>query len=144
MRTRFYRDFTGQPFPDYFAEFPQNSAPRGRSLEAELPDGSGGLGFNLVGQLATGVAERGIAIELNKQVTGLLANGRGKIKGVQTADGRRYRARRGVVIASGGFSQNAELSRTYLRGPIFGGGLPKRIRVIFFPPHSMLAPISVP
>ncbi len=121
LQAGFNRDFTGQPFPDYFAEFPQNSAPRGRALEPRLQDGSPGFGFGLIQQLTAGVNTRGIPIELNTQVTGFLATGKGRIRGVITADGRRYRAKKGVVIAAGGFSQNEALSQTYLRGPIYGG-----------------------
>ncbi len=125
LRSKFYRDFTDGLFPDYFSELPENVAPRGRGLRPELDGGGDGFGFDLVQQLQQAVELRGIEILLNTGVTQVISNGRGRIIGVEakTADGGSVavRARQSVVFASGGFSQDPDLRRSFLRGPIFGG-----------------------
>lgn len=57
----------------------------------------------------------GVAIELDSKVVSIVREGflEGGVLGVETADGRRIRARRGVVLAAGGYSANIELCRMY-------------------------------
>jgi succinate dehydrogenase/fumarate reductase flavoprotein subunit len=125
LRSKSYLDFTGQFFPDYFSELPENVAPRGRGLRPRRDDGGDGFGFDLVQQLKTAVDERGIEILLDTRVERLVRTERGRIAGLEARrpSGQLLSigARRSVVFASGGFSQNAELRRSFLRGPIYGG-----------------------
>lgn len=86
-----------------------------------------GLGQALVGALFKAVLDRNIPIEFEKRARKLVKDSTregGRVIGViaQDADGRDYRvrARRGVVIATGGFEWNEMLVRTFIRGPLTG------------------------
>lgn len=82
-----------------------------------------GLGQALVGALYKAVIDRDIPVEFEKRARQLVRED-DRITGVlaEDADGRdfRVRARRGVVIATGGFEWNEKLVRTFLRGPLTG------------------------
>ncbi|WP_024804395.1 FAD-dependent oxidoreductase [Nocardia sp. BMG51109] len=79
-------------------------------------------GTALVAGLLSGVLEAGVIPRTEARAVELLADGR-TITGVRigTADGESVlRARRGVVLATGGFEWDADLVRAYLRGPMHG------------------------
>lgn len=82
-----------------------------------------GLGQALAGSLFLGVVERGIPVEFETRARRLV-KAEGRVIGViaEDGDGREIavRARRGVVIATGGFEWNEALVRTFLRGPLTG------------------------
>ena len=82
-----------------------------------------GLGQALVGALLRAVLDRGIPIAFEKRARRLVKQG-DRVIGVvaEDAGGRdfRARARRGVVIATGGFEWNETLVRAFLRGPLTG------------------------
>ncbi len=82
-----------------------------------------GLGQALAGSLFLAVIERDIPVEFEKRARHLIKD-EGRIVGVEAedADGEPYRvrARRGVVIATGGFEWNEKLVKTFLRGPLTG------------------------
>ena len=82
-----------------------------------------GLGQALIGALFKAVLDRGIPIEFEKRARKLVKAG-DRVIGViaEDADGRdfRVRARRGVVIATGGFEWNETLVKAFLRGPLTG------------------------
>ncbi|WP_285021419.1 FAD-binding protein [Novosphingobium sp. fls2-241-R2A-195] len=82
-----------------------------------------GLGQALAGSLFLAVLERNIPVEFEKRARKLIKDG-DRVIGViaEDADGRDYRvrARRGVVIATGGFEWNEALVKTFLRGPLTG------------------------
>jgi succinate dehydrogenase/fumarate reductase flavoprotein subunit len=82
-----------------------------------------GLGQALAGSLFLAVIDRDIPIEFEKRARKLVKDG-GRVIGVvaEDADGKdfRVRARRGVVIATGGFEWNEKLVQTFLRGPLTG------------------------
>lgn len=82
-----------------------------------------GLGQALVGALFKAVLDRAIPVEFEKRARRLVKDGE-RIVGViaQDAGGQDYRvrARRGVVLATGGFEWNEELVKTFLRGPLTG------------------------
>ena len=82
-----------------------------------------GLGQALAGSLFLGVIERGIPVEFEKRARKLVKDGN-RVIGVvaEDASGKDYRvrARRGVVIATGGFEWNEALVKTFLRGPLTG------------------------
>ncbi|MEI6643539.1 MAG: FAD-dependent oxidoreductase [Novosphingobium sp.] len=95
--------------------------------EAELAERERGdyraLGQALVGALFCAVVERGIPVAFETRARKLVKDG-DRIIGVvaEEADGReiRVRARRGVVIATGGFEWNPALVKAFLRGPMTG------------------------
>jgi succinate dehydrogenase/fumarate reductase flavoprotein subunit len=80
-----------------------------------------GFGQSVIGALLAGVLARGIAPVLNAPVRRLVSDG-GAVTGVEieTGDGgrRRISARRGVILATGGFEWNAELVAAFLKGPL--------------------------
>ncbi|MBN9033436.1 MAG: FAD-binding protein [Rhizobiales bacterium] len=86
-------------------------------------------GSALVTGLLKGCLDQGCTIETGTRVTELVTNSDGfAVTGVvaETAAGlRRYRALRGVVIASGGFEWNEEMRKTYFAGPLDYLGSPR-------------------
>jgi 3-oxosteroid 1-dehydrogenase len=78
------------------------------------------MGQALAAGLRAGLAARGVPVLLGTPMTGLHLED-GRVTGVTvTRDGRpaTIRARRGVVLAAGGFERNEEMRRTYQRQPI--------------------------
>ncbi|MBU6266513.1 MAG: FAD-binding protein [Sphingomonadales bacterium] len=82
-----------------------------------------GLGQALIGALYLAVIERGIPVEFEKRARKLVRDG-DRIAGViaEDANGKDFRvhARRGVVIATGGFEWNETLVKAFIRGPLTG------------------------
>ena len=84
-----------------------------------------GLGQALAGSLFKAVLDRGIPIAFEKRARKLVKNDtESRIIGVIAEDATggdfRVRARRGVVIATGGFEWNETLVKAFLRGPLTG------------------------
>lgn len=82
-----------------------------------------GLGQALAGSLFRAVLDRHIPVEFEKRARSLIKDG-DRVIGViaEDANGRDFyvRARRGVVIATGGFEWNETLVKAFLRGPLTG------------------------
>jgi len=118
------------PMPDYFDPTREDATPVDRRLWPRKPDGSFGLGDEMVRQLRTALAQRGVPIETPVRATRILENEDGEVIGLEalkgdpdhkTGETLRLRARRGVVFATGGFTHNHELMLHYQPGPVFGG-----------------------
>jgi 3-oxosteroid 1-dehydrogenase len=117
------KDGDEPPFPDYYAELPENKAPYGRIL-APLTATGGGFGADMIAGMKAVADKRRIPLLLGHRVTGTVVNSAGQVIGVLAAKGRKtvaVRGRRGVIFGSGGFTQNPEMALNFLRGPIFGG-----------------------
>jgi succinate dehydrogenase/fumarate reductase flavoprotein subunit len=71
------------------------------------------LGNALAARLLKSVVTLGVDLRTQVGVSALLAE-EGRVAGVRLADGQVARARRGVVLASGGFSNDADLRARYL------------------------------
>src|SRR5690606_20529408 len=87
-----------------------------RRTEASLE----GLGRGLVAALLQGCLDRGIAPRTGMRAVDLLVD-RGRVTGVRFATDtgpHEVRARRGVVIATGGFEHDRELVRDLVHGPL--------------------------
>lgn len=112
--------------PDYFAELPEDKAPKGRVLVPRdaIPSMADG-GLVAVRTLSTKARQEGIPIRTGMRVTKILQDRSGRVIGVEAKDELdatvRLRARKGVIFATGGFTHNVELRRNFLNGPIFGG-----------------------
>jgi 3-oxosteroid 1-dehydrogenase len=82
-----------------------------------------GLGQALVGALFLAVLDRNIPVEFEKRGKRLVKDG-DRIIGVicEDANGKDFtvRARRGVVLATGGFEWNETLVKAFIRGPLTG------------------------
>jgi 3-oxosteroid 1-dehydrogenase len=78
------------------------------------------MGQALAAGLRAGLAQAGVPVWLNTPMTGLRIED-GRVAGVQVVkDGAAslIRARRGVLLATGGFERNAEMRARYQRAPI--------------------------
>ncbi|WP_026928367.1 FAD-dependent oxidoreductase [Granulicoccus phenolivorans] len=76
-----------------------------------------GLGRALLGALLKGLLDRGVEPQLERAAIRLITE-QGRVVGVRFADGTQARARRGVVLATGGFERDPELVTAFLRGPV--------------------------
>jgi succinate dehydrogenase/fumarate reductase flavoprotein subunit len=112
--------------PDYFAELPEDKAPKGRVLVpaeaiASMSDG----GLVAVRTMSTKARQEGIPIRTGTRVKKILQNPAGRVIGVEAEDELgatvRIRARKAVIFATGGFTHNVELRKNFLNGPIYGG-----------------------
>ncbi|MFF5494607.1 3-oxosteroid 1-dehydrogenase [Streptomyces aquilus] len=74
------------------------------------------MGQSLAGGLRKGLMDAGVPVRLNTPLTDLLVE-RGTVTGAVTPAGL-YRARRAVVVGSGGFEHNLAMRTQYQRQPI--------------------------
>ena len=78
------------------------------------------LGQALAAGLRAGLVAAGVPVWLDSRLTGLVTTG-GRVTGVRAVrDGKPVliRARRGVLIATGGFERNEQMRRRYQRAPV--------------------------
>ena len=81
-----------------------------------------GQGQALIGSLLKGVLDRNIPIRRESRARHLITEN-GRVVGLTTEEkGKelRIRARKGVIIATGGFEWNEKLVHSFLRGPLTG------------------------
>ena len=81
-----------------------------------------GQGQALIGSLFKGILDRGIPVHYETRARHLVVED-GRVVGVDAEHESgpvRYLARKGVVIATGGFEWNEDLVRSFLRGPMTG------------------------
>ncbi|WP_329441504.1 3-oxosteroid 1-dehydrogenase [Streptomyces canus] len=74
------------------------------------------MGQSLAAGLRKGLQDAGVAVRLNTPLTELYVE-KGTVAGAVTPGGL-YRARRGVIVGSGGFEHNAAMRAQYQRQPI--------------------------
>jgi 3-oxosteroid 1-dehydrogenase len=117
-----------QPFgamPDYFDPETSDAEPTDRRLWPRKPDGSFGLGGEMVRQLKEALVAREVPLLMGHRATKLLQNSDGAVVGLECTkiDGTvvRIRARRGVIFGSGGFTHNKEMMLHFQPGPNYGG-----------------------
>jgi 3-oxosteroid 1-dehydrogenase len=111
--------------PDYWAELPEDKAPKGRVL---LPKGareSMSDGGEVAIRTMSETAKRdGVDIRTGHRVQRVIKNSAGEIIGVEadTPKGKkRYFARKAVVFCTGGFTHNVELRKNFQSAPVYGG-----------------------
>ena len=115
-------------FPADFSNVGIDAETRAR-IHASLDDESGDYcvaGTALIAGLLKGLLDVGVAPRTNARAEELIADDRG-ITGVRIMhDGKHFdvRARRGVVLATGGFEWDSKLVEAYLRGPMRGAVSP--------------------
>jgi len=122
----------GVPYPDYYADLPEDAAPTGRIIQPTLPpgwrkgiDATGGQ--LLADGLLAAAAKHGARVLVDHEVVHLVrdeARDDRRVIGVEVRTGTRtvlFGTRRGVVFASGGFLHDPDLARAHLRAPVFGG-----------------------
>lgn len=125
LRSTYFLGAKGDQFLDYYSHFPEDKAPRGRCLCPAGPDGAPlAIGAEMIRQLNEYATRKGVTLLLNHAVQEVVTNEDREVVGVGVEHkGRKhlFRARKGVIFGSGGFSQNSKMALNYLRGPIFGG-----------------------
>lgn len=110
--------------PDYHSTLPENTAPYGRTLFPEAPNGEPGKGPEMIRQLSAAAEAREIPIRTGHRVEAVVVDTDGAVVGVVASNNGRevaFRARQGVVFASGGFTHNREMRQNFLQASIFGG-----------------------
>lgn len=119
-------------WPDYYGHIPENKVSKGRSLVADVSDiparhvwaGGGGSGESLLWMLQQGFERRPIKMLLEHAVLAVTRNTAGAVNGVVVDVGEaaplRFRAKKAVLFATGGFTHNPALADSFLRGKIWG------------------------
>ncbi len=110
----------GAPVPTSMIEDMYAGSMNRDLLEERRKSDCRGQGQALIGALLKGVLDRNIPIHFQKRARKLCKEG-SRVIGVvaeQAGDNLYVRARKGVVIATGGFEWNKELVQTFLRGPM--------------------------
>ncbi|OBB93061.1 FAD-dependent oxidoreductase [Mycobacterium sp. 852002-40037_SCH5390672] len=98
-------------------------------LHAAIDERTGHLcvaGTALIAGLLKGLLDAGVTPHTNARADGLIAEG-GEITGVRVALSDhtiRVRARRGVILGTGGFEWDPALAQAFLRGPMHGAVSP--------------------
>ncbi|MCC6612832.1 MAG: FAD-binding protein [Anaerolineae bacterium] len=108
-------------FNDYYPELP-GGRPRGRTLRPMNAWGEPVAGPELTEMMYQASVARGVEFVLNAAAHRLVVDDDGTIVGVVTeVDGREayFGARRGVVLAAGGFDHNRTMVKNFLRGPLY-------------------------
>ncbi|MBY0443360.1 MAG: 3-oxosteroid 1-dehydrogenase [Mycobacteriaceae bacterium] len=79
-----------------------------------------GMGRALIGPLRIGLQQAGVAVRLNTALTDLATadDSTRRVIGVYVGDSELIRARRGVILACGGFEHNEQMRVKYQREPI--------------------------
>ncbi|MFK8024446.1 MAG: FAD-dependent oxidoreductase [Ilumatobacter sp.] len=111
-----------RPNPVMLIETPLGGAtdmPPVETVMARASAGENGMGLGLVGALLRACLDRGVTVHVEAAANHLALDD-GRITGVQiVADGETVDVAAGaVIVATGGFEWNAELCRTFLRGPM--------------------------
>jgi succinate dehydrogenase/fumarate reductase flavoprotein subunit len=111
-------------FPDYYAHIAEDAAPTGRILFPAESQGGPHGGQILIRALSEACERAGVPIVMDSKVTEVVSGADGRVTGAvveHQGTPRRVRTRRGVVFATGGFTQNPELRLRYLDRSYIGG-----------------------
>ena len=109
--------------PDYFDHAPENKVPAGRALGPVKPDGSLGVGTDLIAQLETALRQRGQAILTDHRVLRVVLDDDGAVVGLEAESAGKtvtIRVRKAVVFGSGGYAHSPEFVRLYQRNHSYG------------------------
>lgn len=107
-------------YPVTVAETPLGGAtsfPSPETMAARIAQDARGFGQSLVAGLLEACLASGVEIRLGSRVSALTCEN-GRITGVETSNVGHIAAHRGVIVTTGGFEWNADLSRCFLKGPM--------------------------
>jgi 3-oxosteroid 1-dehydrogenase len=111
--------------PDYWAELPEDKAPKGRVLLPKDARETMSDGGEVAVRTMSAAAKRdGVDIRTGHRAQRLIRNAAGEVIGVEADTGkgkRRFFARKAVVFCTGGFTHDVELRKNYLAAPVYGG-----------------------
>lgn len=114
----------GAPAPDYHGQIPENGGIRGRQTHTHNADMGRGAGGDMIRWMSAYVRANGGDIREEHRVVKIVRDGDGRVVGVHadTPNGiESFRARKGVIFGSGGFTHNPEMRANFQRTPIMGG-----------------------
>lgn len=112
--------------PDYWAELPEDKAPKGRVL---LPKGAcdsmSDGGAVAVRSMSEAARRAGVEIRTGCRVQRLVVDASGAITGVEAESEQQgvqtFKARKAVIFGSGGFTHDKTMRKNFLSAPVFGG-----------------------
>jgi 3-oxosteroid 1-dehydrogenase len=112
--------------PDYWAELPEDKAPKGRVLlPREARDTMSDGGEVAIRMMGAKARADGVRIHTGHRVQRTVVNDNGAVIGVEadTASGKTvsFKARKAVIFASGGFTHDVSMRKNFLSVPVFGG-----------------------
>lgn len=112
--------------PDYWAELPEDKAPTGRVLVTKAArDTMADGGVHAVASMSRAAREAGVDIRTGERVQRVIVDDGGAVIGVEAdnADGKteKFKARKAVIFATGGFTHDVDLRKNYLAAPVLGG-----------------------
>lgn len=111
---------------DYWAELPENKAPRGRVLlPADACESMSDGGKVAVESMQAAALRDGVQIMTGVRVQRIVRNGAGEVVGVQgtraSGEPLTLAARKAVIFATGGFTHDPALRANFLHAPFVGG-----------------------
>lgn len=111
---------------DYWAEMPENKAPRGRVLlPADACESMSDGGKVAVESMQAAALRDGVQIMTGVRVQRIVRNGTGEVVGVQgtraSGEPLTLSARKAVIFATGGFTHDPVLRANFLHAPFVGG-----------------------
>ena len=105
-----------EPAVDYLAHVPENKTPTGRPLAATDAKGTFCWGWGMIEQMAAYLQARDVPILTEHSVSELLTDESGAVVGLSanTAKGGvRVRARKAVIMGTGGFAHNTDMLQRF-------------------------------
>src|SRR5665213_1562365 len=119
-----YRHCAG--VPDYWAELPEDKAPTGRVLlPKDARDTMSDGGEVAIRTMSEAARAAGVDIRTGHRVQRTIVSDKGEVIGIEadTDDGKtvRFKGRKGVIFATGGFTHDVEIRKNFLSAPVFGG-----------------------
>jgi len=108
-------------FNDYYPEFP-GGKPRGRTLRPINEQGEPFAGAELTRHMVNIAINYGIEFLLETSARRVIVNDQGAVVGVVAefqGETRNFKARYGIVLATGGFDHNEAMVKNFLRGPLY-------------------------
>ena len=124
MPTHMAMSWDNRPASDYHGQIAENAGIKGRQTSPEQEDGSEGYGATMIDFMQTYAEDKGALIHTDHRVIRIIKDETGRVVGVEaeTPEGvRSFRANKGVIFGSGGFTQNPEMRTQFLRTPVMGG-----------------------
>ena len=105
-----------EPAVDYLAHVPENNTPTGRPLAATDAEGTFGWGWGMIEQMAAYLQARDVPVLTEHSVSELLTDESGAVVGLSAntaTGGVRVRARKAVIMGTGGFAHNTDMLQRF-------------------------------
>ena len=105
-----------EPAVDYLAHVPENKTPTGRPLAATDAEGTFCWGWGMIEQMAAYLLARDVPVLTEHSVSELLTDESGAVVGLSAntaTGGVRVRARKAVIMGTGGFAHNTDMLQRF-------------------------------